>query len=202
MKLYSNRYAPSPRRVRMFAAEKGLSLDIVEVDIRANETQGHDFLAVNPRGEVPVLELDDGSLLTESLAICRHLECLYPEPNLWGITQLEQAEINSMVDRLMFRLYIPVAQAFRHGHSFWAGRVEQVPAYAQVATQSAIKELHSLDSMLDGRPYLCAERFTAADIVGFTTTDFAKVIGLRPEPHQVNLRRWLDIISARPSATD
>ena len=118
MKLYDNAFAPSPRRVRMFLAEKGLPFERVEVDIAAGATAQADFLAVNPLGEVPVLELDDGTRLTESLAICRYLESLHPQPPLLGTSPLEQARIESMVLSVMFRLYVPTMHAFRHTHKF------------------------------------------------------------------------------------
>lgn len=126
MKLYDNAFAPSPRRVRMFLAEKGLPFERVEVDIAAGATGQAEFLAINPLGEVPVLELDDGTRLTESLAICRYLESLHPQPPLLGTSPLEQARIESMVLSVMFRLYVPTTQAFRHTHKFWQDRLTQI----------------------------------------------------------------------------
>lgn len=200
MKLYSNRYAPSPRRVRMFAAEKGIHLELAEIDIGANEHRTPEFLAMNPRGEVPLLVLDDGTVLTESLAICRMLEAQVPEPNLWGRTVEERAAVDSAVDGLMYRWYVPTTQAFRHGHAFWAGRIEQVPAYADVARRLCVAELALLERTLADRTYVCLERFTMADIVAYTTLEFGKVAGLRPGPDQVHLQRWRALIAARPSA--
>ena len=200
MKLYSNRYAPSPRRVRMFAAEKGIALDIVEVDIAAGEQRSAEFLARNPRGELPLLELDDGSILTESLAICRLLEARQPEPNLWGRTPEERAAVDCAVDGLMFRLYVPTTQAFRHGHEFWAGRIEQVPAYADVARRLVTAEYDFLERRLAEHAYVSLDRFTMADIVAYTTVEFGKVAGLRPGADHKGIQRWRAEIRERPSA--
>ena len=200
MKLYSNRYAPSPRRVRMFAAEKGIALEIVEIDIAQGGTRSDAFLALNPRGELPLLELDDGTTLTESLAICRLLEAQQPEPNLWGRTPAERAAVDCAVDGLMYRLYVPTTQAFRHGHEFWAGRIEQVPAYADVSRRLVAAELELLERTLADHTYVCLERFTMADIVAYTTIDFGRVAGLRPTPEQTAIQRWRALIAERPSA--
>lgn len=199
MKLYSNRYAPSPRRVRMFAAEKNIPLELVEVDLAAGETQSPEFLALNPRGELPLLDLGDGTILTESLAICRLLEAQYPEPNLWGRTAAERAAVDCAVDGLMFRLYVPTTQAFRHGHEFWAGRIEQVPAYADVARRLVVAEYALLDRTLEGHDYVCLDRFTMADIVAYTSVEFGKVAGLRPDAGLAALGRWRLRIAERPS---
>ncbi len=200
MKLYDDPRAPSPRRVRMFAAEKGLDLPRIAVDIAAGGTLAGDFLAVNPLGEVPVLELDDGSRLTESLAICRYLESIAPEPNLLGHAAREAADIESMVLQLMFRAYVPTTQAFRHTHPFWKGRVTQVPEYGALAREAALAEWDRIDQLLGGREFLAGDRFTFADIVGFTTLEFGKPAGIRMQPGQVALARWHAAVAARPSS--
>lgn len=200
MKLFSNRFAPSPRRVRMFAAEKGLTFDIVELDIGRNEHRSADYLALNATGELPTLVLDDGTVLTESLAICRYLEELHPQPPLLGTSTLARARVNEWVDQLMFRLYVPATQAFRHTHAFWADRLTQVPAYGELAREAVRSELARLESALqDGRPFLMGEAFTVADIVAYTSVDFAKVGGVRPSPEQSALGAYLSRIAARPS---
>ena len=201
MKLYSNRFAPSPRRVRMFAAEKGLALDIVELDIGRNEQRSPEYLALNATGDLPSLVLADGTVLTESLAICRYLEELQPQPPLLGIGTLDRARVNECVDRLMFRLYVPATQAFRHTHAFWAERLTQVPAYGELAREAVRSELAWLESTLqDGREFLLGEHFTLADIVAYTSVDFAKVGGVRPSAEQSALAAYLSRIAARPSA--
>lgn len=200
MKLYDDARAPSPRRVRMFAAEKGLDIPRIAVDIAGGGTQAEDFLRINPLGEVPVLELDDGTRLTESLAICRYLESIAPEPNLLGRNPREAADIESAVLQLMFRAYVPTTQAFRHTHKFWAGRIAQVPEYGALAREAVLAEWARLEQLLAHREYLAGDRFTFADIVGFTTLDFGKPAGIRLQPGQVALARWHAAVAARPSA--
>lgn len=199
-KLYDNAFAPSPRRVRMFMAEKGLTYERVAIDIAAGETQGAEFQGVNALGEVPVLELEDGTRLTESLAICRYLEDEHPEPCLLGSSALERAHIDSWVLRLMFRAYVPSTQAFRHGHKFWADKITQIPSYAELAKLHALEEWQRLDSHLQQNKYVAGERFSFADIVAFTSLEFGKPSGIRIGAEQAHLRRWHTEIAARPSA--
>ena len=200
LKLYDNAFAPSPRRVRMFLAEKGLPFETIPVDIAAGDTASADFLAVNPLGELPVLELDDGTRLRESLAICRYLETMQPEPALLGRDPRERAEIESIVLQLMFRVYVPTTHAFRHTHKFWAGRIPQVPEYGVLAQQTVLAEWQRLDSELASREFLAGDRFSFADIVGNTTLEFGKPSGIRLQEGQDHLRRWHAAIAARPSA--
>jgi len=201
MRLYSNSFAPSPRRVRMFAAEKALVIDMVQVDLARQENRRADYLALNPTGDVPTLVLDDGTVLTESLAICRFLEELHPTPPLLGTDSRSRSRINELVDRLMFRLYVPATQAFRHTHAFWAERLTQVPAYGELARESIRQEFAILNSMLaDGRPFLLGDVLTLADIVAYTSVDFAKVGGVRPASDQTALLDYQTRIGARPSA--
>ena len=200
MKLYSNPRAPSPRRVRMFAAEKGLALTLIDIDIGARANDGDEFRAVNPRGEVPVLELDDGRRLTQSMAICRYLERLQPEPNLFGRDADECYAIDATIDELTQALYVPTVHAFRHGHEFWAGRFEQSAEYAAIAARQVRDEYQRLDVRLRDREFLCLDRLTMADVLGFTTVDFGRVCRLRPGEDLTDLLRWRDAIAARPSA--
>jgi glutathione S-transferase len=193
MKLYSNKFAPSPRRVRMYAAEKGLPLEIVEIDIAAGEHRSPAYLAVNPLAELPTLELPDGTLLTESLAICRWLEDEHPEPNLFGRTPRERAAINRWIDRLMFRLYVPTTQVFRHTHPFWATRLQQVPEWGELARAAVLAEYALLDRALEGREFVARDSFSMADGVG-------KPSNLRVTDAQPNLQRWYAAVGARPSA--
>lgn len=205
MKLYDNDFAPSPRRVRMFIAEKGLEaqgvrITRVPIDIAANETQSSAFLEVNPLGEVPVLELDDGTRLQESLAICRYLESLHPEPCLFGATPLARARIEAMTLSLMFRVYQPTTHAFRHTHRFWQGRVTQIPEYGALAREQVLTEWQRIDGLLAVRPFIAGDSFSFADIVAFTTLEFGKPSGIRLQPTQQHLSRWYAAIAARPSS--
>jgi glutathione S-transferase len=200
VKLYTNRYAPSPRRVRMYAAEKRLALEAIEVDIAANANHAADYLAVNPLGELPTLERDDGTLLTESLAICRWLEEEHPEPNLFGRSPRERAEINRWIDRLMFRLYVPTTHVFRHCHPFWANRLTQLPAWGELQRAAVLAEYDALDGWLGDRDCIASDRFTMADIVAYTSVDFGKPSGLRVGAARPALKRWYEAVGARPSA--
>ena len=200
LKLYNSPFAPSPRRVRMFAAEKQIPLELVEVDIASGATRAADFLAVNPLGETPVLEREDGSRVTESLAICRWLEELHPTPDLFGRDAEERLAVNRWVDRLMFRLYVPTTQVFRHTHAFWTGRIEQVPAYGELQRAAVRAEHVALDAALAGREFLARDAFSMADLVAFTSVDFGKVAGLRVGDELPALKRWYDAIRERPSA--
>ena len=200
MKLYSSRFAPSPRRVRMYAAEKGIPLEIVEIDIAAGGAHSPSYLAVNPLGELPTLELEDGTRLLESLAICRWLEERHPEPPLFGRDARERAAINSWVDRLMFRLYLPMVNVFRHTHAYWSTRPEQVPAFGELERAAVLQEFAALDAALAGREYLASEALSMADVVAFTSIDFGKPSKLRVGDVHPNLMRWYATLNARPSA--
>ena len=200
MKLYSSRYAPSPRRVRMYAAEKGIALTIVEVDIATGATQAPAYRTVNPLGELPTLELDDGTRIPESLAICRYLDELQPEPNLFGRSPLERATVNSWIDRLMFRAYLPTTHVFRHAHPFWASRLRQIPEWAELQREAVLAEFDALDALLVTQAFVAGERFTMADIVAFTTVDFGRPSKLRVDATRPALLRWYTALGARPSA--
>jgi len=200
VKLYTNRFAPSPRRVRMYAAEKGIALELTEIDIAAGAHHAPEYLAVNAVGELPTLERDDGTRLTESLAICRWLEEEHPEPNLFGRTPRERAEVNRWVDRLMFRLYVPTTHVFRNTHPFWATRLEQVAQWGEVQRAAVLAEYDALEAWLGGREWIAVERFTMADIVGYTAIDFGKPSGLRIGDARPALKRWYEAVGGRPSA--
>jgi glutathione S-transferase len=201
MKLYSNAFAPSPRRVRMFAAEKSLTLEIVNLDFASNEHHAPAFLAINPVGDVPALVLDDGSVLTESLAICRYLEELHPQPSLFGSSSLERAHIAEYVDHLMFRLYVPATQAFKHTHAYWATRLTQVLPYGDVARDLLREEFARIDNWLaDGRAFVVGDRFSMADIVAYTSVEFAKVGGVRVGDDYPQLKAYMGRMASRPSA--
>lgn len=205
MKLYDNEFAPSPRRVRMFIAEKdlagrGVNVERIPIDIAADETRGDAFRAINPLGEVPVLELDDGTRLRESLAICRYLEDRYPEPCLLGSSPLDRAHIEAATLELMFRVYVPTTQAFRHTHRFWQGRVTQIPEYGALVREQVLAEWQRIDEWLGGREFIAGPNFSFADIVAFTTLEFGKPSNIRVQPNQTHLARWHAAIAARPSS--
>jgi len=184
----------------MYAHEKNIPLDIIEVDIGAGETHSDAYRAINALGETPVLIRPDGSILTESLAICRWLEDYQPEPNLLGHTADERADVNAWVDRLMFRLYVPLTHVFRHTHAFWSGRLQQFPEWGAAQRTTVLEEFGRLDEALHGREYLARDALSLADIVAFTSIDFGKPSGLRVDERYPTLRRWYERMKARPSA--
>jgi glutathione S-transferase len=200
MKLYTNRFAPSPRRVRMCAAEKGIPLELVEIDIANGEIRGPAYLEVNPLAEVPTLELDDGTRLTESMAICRYLEQLHPAPPMFGRTPRECAEVNRWCDRLLFRMYVPTTHVFKHTHPFWTERLVQVPQWGEQQRDAVLAEYAALDARLATSEYVACDAFTMADVVAFTTLEFGKPSKLRAPESLVHLKRWYETVKARPSA--
>ncbi len=201
MKLYDTQRAPNPRRVRIFLAEKGIEIETVSIDIASGATKSADFLAKNPLGQVPVLELDDGTLLTESIAICRYFELTRPEPPLFGTGALEQAKTEEWLRRVEFELYLPISAAFRHGNPHVKHRFEQIPGVAESARAHARKTLAWFDKELAGRPYLAGDRFTIADISALCAIDFGKVADVRLSADLPALSRWHAEVSKRPSAS-
>lgn len=208
MKLYDMRQAPNPRRVRIFLAEKGLSIPMQEVDIVAGANLQPDYLAINPRGVVPTLVLDDGSILDESIAICRYFEGLHPEPNLFGATPLEAARIEQAQRRMEFDGMFNIAAAFRNSMPAYAGRAQpgagpqtdQIPELAARGLMMARQWLDSLEQALEGREWLAADRFTVADITAFVCLDFAKWVKLRAGPEHARVMAYHARIKARPSS--
>ena len=200
MKLYDSAMAPSPRRVRAFLAEKGIEVPTVQVDIAKAENRQPEFLAKNPLGTVPVLELDDGSYLAESVAICRYFEEIQPEPPLLGIDAADRAKVEMWNRRMELEVAIPIMQAFRNTHDFFKGRIPQVAEYGEICKKSALKRLEWLDGELANREFIAGDRFSIADITALIGIDFGRVIQLRIEPENKNLARWYETVSSRPSA--
>ncbi len=201
MKLYSSNFAPNPRRVRVFLAEKGVSLPRIEVDLGKLEHKTPEYSAVNPFQVIPALELDDGTVIGESIAICRYIEELYPEPNLFGVTPLERALVEMWQRRVEWHLLLPIAQVFRHSHPQMA-RMEdpQVAEWAAANRPRALRNMMIFDDVLQDRAFVAGDRFTVADITGLVALDFAKPARLAIPPELKNLARWHETLKARPSA--
>lgn len=201
MKFYDTPGAPNPRRVRMFLAEKGISIPSVAIDLGKLEQKSEAYTAVNPRQRTPALELDDGSVLCESMAICRYVEALHPDPNLFGRTPVEIGEIEMWSRRLELHLLFTVASAFRHLHPAMAQmEVPQVKEWGELNKARIVDELTVLDRHLEGRDYVAAGRFTVADITGLVAVDFVRPTRV-PIPEALsNVARWRAAIAARPSA--
>jgi glutathione S-transferase len=201
MKLYNSNLAPSPRRVRIFLAEKGVSIPLVEVDLAKLEHKTAEFLCLNPFETIPVLELDDGTRIAETIAICRYIEALWPEPNLFGVTPVEQAMIEMWQRQLELRLLLPIAQVVRHSHPKMAEMENpQVPDWAAVNRPKALHAMEIVDEALRDRPFIAGDRFTVADITGLVALDFAKSARIEIPPELVHLNRWREALKARPSA--
>ena len=200
MKLYEYTQAPNPRRVRIFLAEKGITIPFEQVDIGKGQHRTPEFLKINPMGGLPVLELDDGTELAESVAICRYLEGLHPEPRLMGVDAKDIAVVEMWNRRMEFEILAMAAGSFRNTSEFFKGRIPQVPEYGAICKSAAIKRLEWLDTELSNRPYIAGDRYTIADITAMVGIDFGKTTAIRIQPEQKNLARWYESVSKRPSA--
>jgi len=203
MKLYGeNNPAPNPRKVRIYLAEKGIALPQVHVYMMKREHKAPDFIKKNSLGQVPVLELDDGTYLSESLAICRYLEALNPAPTLFGRDAREQAFVEMWIRRAEFRLWAPMGQVWINDDPRTAVvNPNQFPEYGarnRKIVAAAMKWLNS--EMADGRPFLVGDNYSMADIVLLCGIDFAKFVNMEMPEDAANLRAWHARASARPSA--
>jgi glutathione S-transferase len=189
-----------PRRVRIFMAEKGISIERREVDAAGGANARPDFLQLNPLGKLPVLELDDGSVIAESLAICSYLEVLHPNPPLMGRTPQETAHIEMWTLRIDHELSQPIALAFVHSSDFYRGRVEQVPEVATWSRARALQTMAWLDGELAERSHIAGDDYTLADIVAQCACVLGKATGLRIPVEFTNLSRWFADVTARPTA--
>jgi glutathione S-transferase len=201
MKLYDAGRAPNPRRVRIFLAEKGVEVPLVPVDLGRLEHKAPAFVAVNPLKQTPALELDDGTILTESIAICRYFEELHPEPSLFGVGPLGRATVEMWQRRIEFGLLGTVAAVFRHLHPAMAEmEVPQVAVWGEANKPKILGFLRILDRHLAGRAFVCGESFSVADITGLVALDFMKPARLAVPDEFANVKRWHADLSARPSA--
>jgi glutathione S-transferase len=202
MKLYTSHRAPNPRRVRWVMAEKGIEdVEVIEVDILTGEHKTPEYRARVGVPHVPALELDDGTTISESVAICRYLEALYPEPNLFGRDARELAVIEMWTRRCEFYLANPIMLSVRHSHPALAAlEAVQIPQLAEYNRVAAEKFMKTLDRRLADHEFLAADRFTIADIVAVVGLDFARLIKYRPPEELTHLARWLADCRARPAA--
>ena len=200
MKLYEYTAAPNPRRVRIFLAEKGITIPYEQVDIAKGQNRAPEFLKINPMGGLPVLELDDGTELAESVAICRYLEGQHPEPKLMGVDAKDIAVVEMWNRRMEFEILAMAAGSFRNTSPFFKGRIPQVPEYGAICKGAAVKRLEWLDTELANRSYIAGDRYTIADITAMVGIDFGKTTDIRIQPEQKNLARWYESVSKRPSA--
>ena len=207
MIFYDCATAPSPRRARMFIAEKGLDIETREVSLAKGEQLSAEFLAVNPGATVPTLVTDTGLALTENIAIAAYLEATYPTPPLMGQSPEDKAEILMWNARIEQQLGMAVADALRNGNPHMKGRAlpgpddfEQIPALAERGLARIQLFFDRLDAHLTGRDYIATNGFSLADITGYVFVDFARVVKIRVDDTRPNLKRWHDAIASRPSA--
>jgi glutathione S-transferase len=201
MKLYNeNNPAPNPRRVRMFLAEKGISIPLVHVPMRQGAHKTAEFKQKNSLGQVPVLELDDGTTLSESIAICRYLEELNPTPALFGADAWQRAQVEMWMRRIEFVLMSRIGAVWVNTHKFTAHLGPQYKDYGEASRVRTIKGMQWLNDELAGRQFIALEAYTMADIVALTTIDFGTFIGIEMSEELTHLRDWHARVTARPSA--
>ena len=209
MKLYDSEQAPNPRRVRIFMAEKGISCETEQLNIVLGENLSDDFLAVNPRGLLPTLVLDDGTVLDESVAICRYLEETHPEPALMGTDALSKAQIEARQRHMEFDGLFSAAETFRNAYPRFSkrglggnvGSVDAIPALVERGKASILRFYTRLNEDLAQSRFVTGDAFTIADITALCAVDFASMAARVPVPESCeNLARWHAEVSARPSA--
>ena len=201
MRIIETKRAPNPRRVRIFLAEKGVTIPFEEQDLMAGSLKSAEFERLNPWQQVPVLIFDDGRRLCETVAICRYFEELQPNPPLMGSGPIGRAETEMWQRRVELGLFHRVAQVFRHLHPKMAHlEVPQVAAWGEANKSKADAELRHLDRRLAETRYIAGEDFSIADITGLVAIDFMKPARLELPGDLVNLKRWYDDVSQRPSA--
>ena len=201
MKLYDSKMAPNPRRARIFLAEKGISVPTEQVAIESKQHLTPEYASVNPLQRMPALELDDGTVITESIAICRYFEAVQPEPPLFGTGAKEIALVEMWNRRCELNLLFAVAQVFRHTHPAMKElEVPQVPAWADANRPRVADFLKLLDDQLKDNEFIAGAHYTVADITALCAVDFMKPARIPMPEGLSNLQRWRDAVSARPSA--
>ena len=201
MKLYDSKTAPNPRRTRIFLAEKGISVPTEQVDMMKMEHKTPEYTALNPLQRMPALVLDDGTIITESIAICRYFEVLQPEPPLFGVGAKEIAMVEMWNRRAELNLLFSVANVFRHSHPAMKDlEVPQVPDWAEANKPRIVDFLRMLDAELKNRAYVAGDRFSVADITTLCAIDFMRPIRMPVPEDCTHVKRWHGEVSARPSA--
>jgi glutathione S-transferase len=209
MKFYDCQVAPNPRRARMFIAEKGLDIPKVEIDILGGENLKDEFLSINPRGLLPVLELDDGTRFDETMAICKYLEELHPEPSLLGTTPVERAMVECIQRKMEFDGMIATSEAFRNNTSNESFCYRSLPGVDAISAIDGLVErghktletfFYWLERYLENSKFITGDRFTMADITAYCAIDFAKWVEVEIPKENTNTLRWYEDVSSRPSA--
>ncbi len=199
MRIFSSTTAPNPRRVKIYLAEKGIEIPYVNIDLKEGDNLTEEFRKKNLFGKVPVLELDDGTFISESMAICRYFEMLHPEPSLFGKTPLEVATIEMWNRQVDIYLIVLVGFAFRHTTGYYSDRETVIKAWGEESLKRAITSFGLLERRLADSRFLAGDAFSVADITAFCAVDFAKLVKWKIEDSQPNLLRWYKEVASRPS---
>jgi glutathione S-transferase len=201
MKLYDGGRAPNPRRVRIFLAEKGITVPTEQVDLGKLQQRSDAYTAINPMQRVPALVLDDGTVIAESIAICRYFEAVQPDPPLFGHGALSSALIEMWNRRVELHLFLPVATVFQHLHPAMKIMIApQVAEWGEANKPRVFDFLRFLDGELQNRPFVAGADYSVADITALVAVDFMRVSKLAVPEDLVHVRRWHETVSARPSA--
>ena len=202
MKLYDFPGAPNPRRVKIFAEEKGISLELVNCDMSKREHKSPEFLKKNPSGKIPVLELEDGRCISESVAICRYLESIVPEPNLFGKDSFEMSFIESRNRQIELELWTQIGISWVNGPIVGSMNLfEQIPDAKKASDKNVNSFYERLDNEFSSNEYVAGERYTIADITLLSAIDFASsMVDLRPDENLKSLYRWHNLVLSRPSS--
>lgn len=201
MKIYDTKTAPTPRRVRIFLAEKGIDVEYVQVDIAKGDNLSRDMRAKNPIGKVPILELVDGTCIGESDAICLYFEALQPEPPLMGTTPIEKGTIAMWQRQIEMCLFNQIGMCFQHTTGYFKDRMTPVAEYGVVSGENAQKYLNVLDRRLAENEFMAGSDYSIADITAMCAIDFGRVVNVRMTDEHSNLMRWYSQVSKRQSAS-
>ena len=201
MKLYDGGRAPNPRRVRIFLAEKGITVPAEQVELGQLQQRSDAYTSINPMQRVPALVLDDGTVIAKSIAICRYFEALHPDPPLFGRGALESALVEMWSRRIELHLFLPVTTVFQHLHPAMKIMVDpQVAAWGEANKPRVTQFLQFLDGELKTRAYVAGAAYTVADITAMVAVDFMRVAKLAVPDDLTHVKRWYQAVSARPSA--
>ncbi len=199
LKLYQGD-GPNSYRVRMFMAEKGVEVPLVRIDFGKMEHKAPEFLRMNSLGQIPVLMLDDGAVITESIAICRYLEELHPKPPLFGANAVEKARVEMWSRRVELEIFATIGNVALHSDEFFKNRLVQFPAFAETQRAAVPQKWAWLDrEIADGRRFITGDNFSMADIVGAVSSWLCEVFGMEIPSALSNVRRWDERVRARPS---
>ena len=200
MKIYSSSFAPNPRKVLIYLKEKGISdIEIINLDLAKLEHKTPEYKAIAPNSRVPALQLDDGTVILETTAMCRYLECLYPEPNMFGESPMEIASIEMWYSRVSFELMMPLMYGFRHTHPHMSEMENQNQEFGLAQRKLAVKELKNYDKIIESREFIAGDRFTYADLQMVTSLQFLVRLNKLDIEDYENLNDYIIQVSSRPS---